>query len=301
MNSWLAKVFKVTHRTLVALLACYVYADDAVVSAKPLATVPYEIRRGQAVLPATVNGTNKLWMMLDTGFGITMLKPKVIESLGLQKAGSVTIEGIAGEERAATYQSPAFDFGGAVYTTRRVAALDSEDNRRTRDGILSSSFFRRFVIELEPKEKRASLWAPTNYTYQGKGEILKLSFRSTTPIIEAAMTTPKGEKVMAKLELDSGCSGALCLGKDFVEQHGLTGAAPGETSRRQGIGGGARTQTGSVKRLHLGALSRDNVEADFFLDGSPADEGHAGHLGFGVLRHYKVIFDYARNRLILEP
>jgi hypothetical protein len=30
------------------------------------------------------------------------------------------------------------------------------------------------------------------------------------------------------------------------------------------------------------------------------DRGLAGHIGFGVLKHFKVIFDYSRRQMILE-
>jgi hypothetical protein len=43
------------------------------------------------------------------------------------------------------------------------------------------------------------------------------------------------------------------------------------------------------------------VSANFFAEGSPAGEGLAGHIGLGVLREFKVIFDYSRRRMILEP
>jgi hypothetical protein len=42
-------------------------------------------------------------------------------------------------------------------------------------------------------------------------------------------------------------------------------------------------------------------QTDFFLNGSPAGPGLAGHIGFASLRQFKVIFDYSRQRMILEP
>ena len=42
-------------------------------------------------------------------------------------------------------------------------------------------------------------------------------------------------------------------------------------------------------------------QTDFFQTGSPVDEPLAGHIGMGALHHYKVILDYSRKQLILEP
>jgi hypothetical protein len=42
-------------------------------------------------------------------------------------------------------------------------------------------------------------------------------------------------------------------------------------------------------------------EANFFTEGSPVDDGLAGHIGWNVLRTFDVvILDYSRRRMILE-
>jgi hypothetical protein len=43
--------------------------------------IPFEIRRGHVMVPASVGGTNSLSLLLDTGYGMTMLNPHFIELL----------------------------------------------------------------------------------------------------------------------------------------------------------------------------------------------------------------------------
>jgi hypothetical protein len=50
----------------------------------------------------------------------------------------------------------------------------------------------------------------------------------------------------------------------------------------------------------MGKLIVKAPTANFCLEGSPAGEGQAGHIGLGVLERYKMIFDYSRRQLILE-
>jgi hypothetical protein len=50
--------------------------------------------------------------------------------------------------------------------------------------------------------------------------------------------------------------------------------------------------------FQLGKLTLDNLSANCFLEGSPVDDGLAGHIGIGAAP--KVIFDYS-ERMILEP
>src|SRR5689334_13892722 len=66
--------------------------------------LPIEFRRGSLHVSARVNGSNSLSLKLDTGFGVTTIHPDLVQSLGLKRAGSITIIGIAGEEQAETYE-----------------------------------------------------------------------------------------------------------------------------------------------------------------------------------------------------
>ena len=250
-------------------------------------------------VPVRVNGSLPLSFMLDTGFSMTMISPQQAEALQLQRSGEVTIAGIAGEERASVFGGATFDFSGATYAPSRMAALPPEGRRRSHDGILGSGFFRRFVVEIDARAKTLKLHDPKTFAYAGPGELLPLTFRRTTPIVQATVRTPGGADVKGGFEIDTGCDG-LCLGREFVEAHQLVpGGARSDTKR--GVGGEAKVRSGHLPQLQLGKLIIEKPEADFFLDGSPADKGLAGHIGMEILRRYRVIFDYSRSQMILEP
>lgn len=269
----------------------------------PLAEVPIKLRNGDLLVETRVNGSEPLLFKLDTGFGITTIHPNRVESLNLERVGHMTIVGIAGEERADTYAKAAFDFGGASYAPRRIASLPSEARRtwRRRDGILGEGFFRRFVVEIDVAKPKLRLFEPKTFDYRGSGEILPISFKKDTPIIEAAITPRGRAAIQGHFEIDTGCDGDLCIGHEFVAaNHLLNDAKDSQTDTRRGVGGGAETRIETLSELRMGKLIVKNPTANFFLDGSPAGEGQAGHIGLGVLGRYKMIFDYSRRQLILE-
>ena len=267
-------------------------------------SLPLELKRGHFVVQAQMNGTNPIWLMLDTGFSITIIDPKMAENLNLHRTGKTTIAGIAGEEQADVFEGATFDFAGAAYAPRRVAALSSERKRRARrmEGIAGAGFFRRFVVEVDARGKTIKLHNPKDYQYSGKGEILPINLRNTTPVIDAAINIAGRPPVRGRFEIDTGCDGGLCLGHDFVEQNHLLEAS-GKLSggERSGVGGDAQTKVGSVPQLQLGRLTVDKPETNFFQQGSPVERRLAGHIGVEVMRQFRVIFDYSRQRIILEP
>jgi predicted aspartyl protease len=269
-----------------------------------LAEVPLKSRNGDLLVETRINGSEPLLFKLDTGFGITTINPNRVESLHLERVGQMTIVGIAGEEQADTYANAVFDFGGATYSPRRIASLPSDARRRwrKRDGIIGEGFFRRFVVEIDVAKQRIRLFEPKTFEYNGSGEILPISFKKDTPIIEATIKPEGRDAITGRFEIDTGCDGELCVGKDFVtSNHLLEDSNAGLNDTRRGVGGGAEIREGTLSELRIGKLIVKKPSANFFLEGSPAGEGQAGHIGLGVLERYKMIFDYARNRLILEP
>jgi hypothetical protein len=268
--------------------------------------VPVKLREGDLMVQVRIKGSEgsePLWFKVDTGFGVTTIHPKVAEQLKLEPNGHMTIVGIAGEERAETYGGVVFDFGGKTYEPRRVAVLPSEARRRWRhrDGILGAGFFRRFVVEIDLSRHLILLHEPKEFQYIGKGEIIPLEFKRDTPIVDAAILVPGQTPLAGRFEIDTGCDDAVCVGHEFVDaNHLLETTKSTDPDFKRGVGGSARIQAGNVTELQLGKLTVKKPTSNFFLEGSPAGEGQAGHIGIGALRKFRMIFDYSRKRLILE-
>lgn len=276
-----------------------VVAADA--TNKPLAIVAFDLRRGKIMVPVQAGDAKPMSFLLDTGFSMTMIHPQRAKELQLRRVGEDTIVGIAGEEKADVYSGLKLNLNGAEFSPRRVDSLPSDANRR-RDGILGSGFFRRYVVELDLQTKQIRLFDPKTFVYAGAGEILPLKFESTTPTVECCVNTAGQPVVKARFEVDTGCDGGLCLGRDFVAAHPwIKPESADRASSRVGVGGGVRTTLGHVEQFQLGRLTVDKPMTNFFENGSPVDDGLAGHIGLGVLGRFTVIFDYPHGRMILQP
>lgn len=288
---------------LVALVG--VFPNLAFAQADPatgVVTLPVKSNQGRILLPAKINELGPFSLMLDSGYTITTLHPAIIDQLGLQPSGSVRINGIAGEERAPTYRGLVFSFGGLDYSPSRVASLPSErERRRRRDGIVGAGFFRRFVIEFDPHENVVRLHSPAEFRYDGAGQVLPLQFRHEVPFINASLIFSETQIVEAALEVDTGCDSGLCLGTAFTQKNKLLETLITEGSQKFGTGGSAETKSSTIPLLRLGKADIPRVQADLFINGSPVDEPMDGHIGMGVFRRFRVIFDYSRKQLILEP
>lgn len=266
-------------------------------------TIKSRMAHNRFVLPAKINDA-PLNFLLDSACTIPTLHPEVVAELKLESSGSVRIAGIAGEERAPTYRGIVIDMGEAKYSPRRIASIPSErsESRRRRDGVIGSGFFRQFVVEMDARAKEIRLHSPTNYAYTGRGEIIPFRFRrgDEIPIVEGSIVI-SNQPIKAEFEVDTGCDSGLCLGAKFVNENKLLEAVQSRSSEKFGIGGSVETKSGAVPILRLGKLDIEKPQTDFFREGSPVDEPMVGHIGMGVFHRYKVILDYGRKQIILEP
>ena len=164
---------------------------------------------------------------------------------------------------------------------------------------MGAGFFKRFVVEIDSAENILRLHEPQTFNYTGGGEIIALQFEQDTPVMEATITTPKKGDVRGRFEIDTGCDDCLCLAPDFVTTNQLL-EADATAATKNGVGGSARIHIGTLPRLQLGRFAIEKPSVNFFTEGLPAAKGLAGHIGMAALRRYKVIFDYSRQRMILE-
>jgi hypothetical protein len=264
-------------------------------------SIPIKVNRGRVTLNVRINDSKPLNILLDTGCTIPTLRPEIVDQLGLKASGELTINGIAGNEKASTYRSVVLDLGGTTYSPRKIAMIPSErDDRRRRDGVIGSGFFHQFVVELDLQAKTMRLHSPTNFTYQGNGEVLPFRLRSDIPVVKGAVVMSGRPPIEGEFEIDTGCDSGLCLGDGFVKRNDLLASADTQADQKFGVGGSVQTRSGTVPVLKVGKLEIKEPQTDFFVGASPVDEPLAGHIGMGVFRKYKVIFDYSRRQIILE-
>ncbi|MGD8414044.1 MAG: hypothetical protein PVF33_07420 [Candidatus Latescibacterota bacterium] len=100
-------------------------------------------------------------------------------------------------------------------------------------------------------------------------------------------------------------SGRGILTSPFVAAHGLeTRCGPTVVAvTGGGIGGEVRSRLGRVARLEMGDVSLENLYLSMNLgtSGLLASGDVAGILGSAILQRYLAVFDYPRERVVLNP
>jgi hypothetical protein len=280
---------------LLVFISVVIHADSLVT------TIPIKLQHNRILVSAKLNDLGPHSFLLDSACTISTIHPALMEELKLEPSGRVRINGIAGMERAPTYRNVVFNFGEALYKPRRVASIPSErDHSRRRGGVIGSSFFETFVVEYRPADKVLRLHKPSEYVYQGTGEIVPFRLREEIPVVDAIIGLQDGKMISGEFEVDTGCDSGICLGETFIRKHSLAEKLSGEKSEKFGIGGGVDTLDVRIPSFRIAGKKFREAQADLFLDGSPVDDPLAGHIGMGILGKIGVTMDYSRKRLIIE-
>lgn len=298
---------------LVALFGASARAQDARPAAAskpagqaPVARVPFELNGNSLFLQARVNGSEPRWFVLDTGAGVTVLNAATAEALGLKGGRAGMLHGAGGVVQSTGITGLTLDVGGAVVkdvsvTSIPLAQLENASGRAI-DGILGVDFFRRYVVEIDYETRQLAVYEPSAYGYDGRGETLQLTFRNNHPHLRAQVKLPGRPPLEGDFVIDAGSSMQLTMLPAFTEKNRLRESLPASfTTYARGVGGEFALPLARAESIRIGGFTLERPVTAFPTAGTFGAEGIAGNIGTAILRRFKVVFDYSRERVHLEP
>ncbi|HEV8409633.1 MAG TPA: aspartyl protease family protein [Gemmatimonadaceae bacterium] len=276
-------------------------------AAPPAHTIPFELRGGHVLLSGTVDG-HPATFILDSGASMCALDSGW--SALLATAGSPsTATGGSGAVSMVLARMQSLRLGSLLLRDEAVALMPlaavGEQHGRRIDGTIGYSLFARFVVEIDYAARVLRLHEPAAYQYAGSGASLPVDLAMRIPIARVTVKLHGSAPIDARLVLDIG---AATLGAaftaPFVDAHedGLA-RAPQSAATSRGVGNAG---TGTVTRLDwidmAGLRAPEPVvmlmrEHAGFFGVTWAD----GTIGAAIFERTTAIFDFARQRVILEP
>jgi hypothetical protein len=281
---------------LLALATELLGAVLAHASALAISETAFEFRTNRIFLPVSINEFPPVSLMLDTGAPQSRV---AFEKLGLQPETKL----IAG----ATLTLPGLKLSDQTLLAE-PAGTGAYDGFLI-EGLLGYDFIRRFVIDIDYVACRIRLYDPGEYRYSGTGNVVALIDLDEVkvPLIRAKIRQRGRAPIEGNFIVDTGARVSLSLNTPFVEDHKLLSYSPASIETVVGGGAGpireARQRVSRIQSLELGRLRIDNLVVGFSQDktGLLASRDFEGIIGGEFLQRFRVILDYSRRRMILEP
>lgn len=272
-------------------------------------TVPMRRHGDHMIIGVSINGQGPFDFLLDSGAATTIIDNRFADELGLERTGGMHAVGIGGAESIDKVSVDTLAVDEFVIDTLDLFCMDMQAISQmlgmdeTFKGIVGYDLFARAVMKMDYPGGTLTLIDPDTFEYDGPGKPVPGEIINNLICVDG---TIDGD-LHGKIRIDTGAAGGLHLHAGYLREHGLLDRYSGDVEMEMfGAGGKQTIQLVKVNSLKLGDFEVREPVSTLML-GEDGAEGIMGTLdamataGTEVLSRFVVYFDYARNRLILEP
>jgi len=273
--------------------------------------LPFTLVSELIIVPVSINGSEPLNFVFDTGAGATVIvENNRTNLLTLKSEGQLDISGAGESFQSIANLVPNIDvtLGDVQLSEQTIVHLPissipffKDSDSVFFDGIIGYDFLKRFTIKIDydksvitlseqaefAKNETAqdSSWQQLPITIEGA-----MSYVSVDAQLNSTQTTP------LKLLIDTGFSGTFELAQINHEKS----FAPYYPSRTQGLNGYSTIHVSNSQSLSLGRYAKSNVPVLFNMS-TNTDVENSELLGNQFLKHFNIIFDYRNEQLFIKP
>lgn len=259
--------------------------------------LPFEFAGNHIYLPVKINDSETVWMMFDTGASQTFIDVDKAKELKLQISD--------GAIKNTTLKFQTFKVENQDLQLTRLG-FGSNDGHSI-DGLLGYDFIKRFVVEIDYQKRIITFHSPANFKRSKIFTEVPLTMLEDDSGGKVPLASVKiGDKIEGKLIVDTGVRSVATFNMPFVNNNNLLKLVPKTID--QIVGGGATVRVaqflhGRLPKMEFGGfLIKDSVVGfSQATDGVTSISDFGGIIGGGILRRFKVIFDYSKEKLYLEP
>ena len=276
-------------------------------TAELLTRVPITFTRNQVRVPVAIKGT-AFQLILDTGMptrGVMLYQNARVDSLELTFIDQHDISGAGGEGavRARISMDTDVHVGDLTISPVSVIVVSAPSHLPVdADGIIGAELFERFAVRVDMDENRMDLLESASWTPPESSVAIPLRFRSGCAFMDAQVDVAGKAPVTVDIAVDLGASHALWLNEGEAGRLAPPANAI-ETTLGHGLSGAVRGHIGRVERLTVGPYVFENVVTVFPVPEHQHPGGfdfRDGFIGAETLKRFRVTFDYAGERMVLE-
>jgi predicted aspartyl protease len=270
------------------------------------ATVSYTNQDGEIMVDTMVNGQPR-HLLLDSGAGSSFLTGQAAQGLHLTLHGGIPAIGYGGATHTGIATHALLELPGAVrlpnltvYVLQDPSVAQAMSQHGILDGALGYDLFSRVVVTIDYAAKTLTLTDPEAYTPPSGATVIPLQLNTRTPSVLASVDG----RAPARFIIDTGDNAVIHLYQKYAQASHLEPSAHDPNAQVLGgigVGGTIREVITLNHTLKIGGQTLNGLPIAFIPNGGITNVLHqAGGIGFGVLSHFVVTFDYPHNRLILE-
>jgi predicted aspartyl protease len=277
-------------------------------------TLPFELIDGHIIVPVSVNGSEPLRFVLDSGASATViLESSSTKSLPLNMGAAMTVSGVGtGEDPQAyiiedtnlTVGSVHLQGLSVVYLPLDSVPFFDNLDEVYFDGVIGAPFFKRLLVEIDYDQQKIVFSEPdtlqTRLDASGDAwQALPLQIISGLPYLTTQISTQHDVITTVKLLVDTGYRGPISLTPESHDE--IDEPAKFFVLVSQGISGEVVSHVGLSQFLLMGDSTLHAVPVSYAITGGENDDDSNGLIGSDVLGKFNLIFDYSGEQVFIAP
>jgi hypothetical protein len=281
--------------------------------------IRFELIHNLIIVPVFINNSDTLKFILDTGVSHTMITSmRGTYTSSFNFAREINLYGLGEGNQVTAYHSfgNVIELPGVIGFNHNIIILKEEFDFLSQGlgtqihGLLGFDVFDSFVVEIDYKGKKMTLYDPKFYEQRRrdnmlkKSEIIEMEIVRRKPFIEATVIDENNRSLPARLLVDSGASHALTL---FTSTDRNVEIPDNSIYTFIGVGlsGDIYGYIGRAKRFEIGSFKFKKPIITYPDEASVQisnyENNRSGSIGADVLKRFTVVFDYHRGEMILRP
>jgi predicted aspartyl protease len=266
--------------------------------------LPLDARHGMPLIPCKINDDRQTWMVLDTGSQPVILEADTALKRGVSTAAAASgmLVGVAGSERVVKSAIPRLQLGGRDFHHVQCVVRSGQSrleggavfgSKRVALDVIGMDFLRQHFrwVTLDQRHGFAALGISTEFEPVAGAECWRVPVRFVQGLPFVQVTT---RGVTWSALLDTGAAAMAEMSTQDARRLGVSALARSTGALRGGIGAGAG---GPVPGFQLSDISGlgpvfSPVECLAVQD--------MPKIGMGLMRHFRVTFDFERSLVWLQ-
>lgn len=284
-----------------------------------IARIPIDVQANMVILKVTIDNSDTLQFILDTGVSSTIITdPKIAEKIGFQYVRTVQVSGAGEGDPLEAKVSIGHTLRlGDVRAYQQNLVVLTEDVLELSEflgvpihGIFGYDLFNHFIVTIDYDAKELFLRDPNHFRPKRiHGMAFPLTVTQTKPYTEAVALATEASDLpqRVRLVIDTGAGHALLLNQKTAPSAVQLPKATIRSHLGHGLSGEINGHIGRLHAFRMGNIAVQNILASFpdstaFGDKFPTlEQDRQGSIGGEFLRRFRVTFHYRAGLFYLKP
>ena len=281
--------------------------------------IRFEMIHNLVIVPVFINGSDTLKFILDSGVSHTMITSlDGAYGTSFNFAREIELFGLGRGNEVKAYHSfgNVLEMPGIVGYNHNIVILKEEFDYLSQGlgtqihGLLGYDVFDSFVVEIDYKSQKLSLYDPKHYRrkvrakLEKKADPIPIRIERRKPFITARVIDEYNKTIDASLLVDSGASHAISLFKSMDENLEVPMNSI-YTYIGVGLSGDIYGHIGRAKRIMIGDYKFKNPLVTYPDESSvqvaDLQSDRRGSIVADILKRFTAVFDYHGGEMFLKP